>query len=318
MTKSALSRKQAPTAKPIPAVPNAFALFGHACMLMLAGAGIYVLGSDPLPAPGACGDGALATAVIWTSSALGLLTLALLFATRMRALGNIMHECAHEIFLDGKRANHLLGEVIGVVLLQPFGRYVQDHASHHSYLGDPLRDKDLLRYDGSLTGIGTPNALWPQVRLAASPHCFFAGLQPRIWCTHDRLGTNLSRAAFVIISATILIFQTPLLATLTLGLASLVLYPLLCVWSDVADHALASVDFEDGEFKKMPRARNHVFASRVLNLLLLPRFDGYHLVHHLFPRMPVTTYPTQHQKLLKDWPAYGELNHKLQVWAKGP
>ena len=62
--------------------------------------------------------------------------------TRMRALGNIIHECCHYNYVPSKSANIKIGTLLSALELGCFVSYKKEHYSHHKYLGDILFDED--------------------------------------------------------------------------------------------------------------------------------------------------------------------------------
>src|SRR6476660_7778882 len=48
----------------------------------------------------------------------------------------VFHDCAHGSFMRSKRANAMLGAVLGVVLYTPFAWWRHEHAVHHATTGD--------------------------------------------------------------------------------------------------------------------------------------------------------------------------------------
>src|SRR5438034_7622537 len=48
----------------------------------------------------------------------------------------VFHDCAHGSFVRSKRANAMLGAVLGVVLYTPFAWWRHEHAVHHATTGD--------------------------------------------------------------------------------------------------------------------------------------------------------------------------------------
>ena len=84
-------------------------------------------------------------------------------------------------------------------------------------------------------------------------------------------------------------------------------YQILRYWSDAADHA--GIIQDNGEFL---RTRNHLLSHPLLGLLFFPRNDEYHLVHHLFPALPIRYYPVMHRHLLK-CSLYAERTHEIHL-----
>jgi omega-6 fatty acid desaturase (delta-12 desaturase) len=48
----------------------------------------------------------------------------------------MFHDCAHGSLLPSRRANALIGTVLGLLVLSPFRRWKHDHAVHHATSGD--------------------------------------------------------------------------------------------------------------------------------------------------------------------------------------
>jgi omega-6 fatty acid desaturase (delta-12 desaturase) len=48
----------------------------------------------------------------------------------------VFHDCTHRSFLRSKRANDLLGAVLGLLVLLPFRSWQHEHAVHHATAGD--------------------------------------------------------------------------------------------------------------------------------------------------------------------------------------
>jgi fatty acid desaturase len=259
-------------------------------------------------------------------AAIGMLVVSFLTATRIRALGNIMHECTHGHFVESRDANNRLGQVIATILLQSYLRYAQDHKTHHAHLAELNLDRDLVRYNGAHMSMGVSNNLWQQLRLALNWQCLRAGFTIRVWEKMDSRSANLGRILWLLTLVTLIVACVPGMAAAGLLLSFCFFYPLLCVWSDLADHFVlresSSEDSETNETEErltrigsatLALSRNHIFSSKLVNLIMLPRNDGFHLVHHLFPSAPVTTYPAKHRELMHRWQKYAELSHHLST-----
>lgn len=296
-------------------VSNAASLLAHVASLMLGVWAICAVGA----AAGAT-DQLAAKALLFVLITL----LAFLTATRLRALGNIMHECTHGHFFTSRGANNRLGQVIGVCLLQSYRKYAQDHKTHHSHLAEVRLDRDLARYQGAHKRKGVANNFWDQLRLALNWQCLRAGLSIRVWERTDSLVTNLARLLWILFIMAAIAFWLKSFAIAGVLLCLFLFYPVLCVWSDLADHFLeltetkhpdAAAAATEQKLAALPvtLSRNHIFSSRLLNLILLPRNDGFHLVHHLFPATPIVHYPAKHHELMHSWKAYRELSHHLSL-----
>lgn len=65
--------------------------------------------------------------------------------------------------------------------------------------------------------------------------------------------------------------------------------------TDVLDHGGL---LNNGE--PVLKSRNFIIKNRFLSALLMPRFDGYHLVHHLLPWVSVEYHPQAHHIMLQN------------------
>ena len=63
----------------------------------------------------------------------GLAVLAAGFLVRVFV---VFHDCAHGSLLPSRRANIIVGSVLGLLVLSPFRRWRHDHAVHHATSGD--------------------------------------------------------------------------------------------------------------------------------------------------------------------------------------
>ena len=81
---------------------------------------------------------ALCVLMYLTLSISPLLTLALAIPTAgfLVRVFVVFHDCAHGSLLPSKRANNVVGSVLGLFVLSPFRRWRHDHAVHHATSGD--------------------------------------------------------------------------------------------------------------------------------------------------------------------------------------
>jgi acyl-lipid omega-6 desaturase (Delta-12 desaturase) len=81
---------------------------------------------------------ALCVVMYLTLSVSLVLTLALAIPTAgfLVRVFVVFHDCAHGSLLPSKRANTIVGSVLGLFVLSPFRRWRHDHAVHHATSGD--------------------------------------------------------------------------------------------------------------------------------------------------------------------------------------
>ncbi len=211
----------------------------------------------------------------------------------------VFHDCAHASFFRTRRANAIVGSLLGVLLFMPFRGWRHKHAVHHATAGDLDR-----------RGIGDIQTLtvseyrgrpwWGRLgyRLFRNPLVMF-GLGP-LWVIvvgprivspsaskrirHSVLGTDLALAlalgalCFLLGWQTVVLVQAP--ALLLTGASG--------IWLFYVQHQFEDTYWETREAWSYDEA-----ALRGSSYLKLPRVlqfftgnIGFHHVHHLSARIP--------------------------------
>ncbi|MEY2988771.1 MAG: hypothetical protein RJB13_2292 [Pseudomonadota bacterium] len=231
--------------------------------------------------------------------------------TRWRALGNIIHECSHGIFVKSARHNEILGHLISSFEFTDFKIYCKQHQTHHVFLGDPEYDLDFkARFEYlSDQGSNKRRLLKTMMKAITLIPLWARQARPVVWAKKNPLWTNILRIFLLITTfAGLLQEQTSSYIFLYAVLPFTTTYQWMRLFSDCADHI-----FLYGHKNEIDRSRNHIFSSRWLNKLLFPRNDAYHLVHHLFPTLPTHAYPDIHNKFMShSW--YARKRHNISVF----
>lgn len=255
-----------------------------------------------LTAAARLGNVALAAGIAWLSYRLvveapiaGIATLPLVWffiGTRLRALGNIMHECAHRTFVPSARWNLRFGHLLSFIDFSDFTEYTGEHFTHHRHLGDPEADRDYAVRRALFDRLG-PLGMHHVCHAVLLRHlrCF---LRPILFTRKDPRAVAVARAAFHVALVT--------LAQFVIGWPAFILYyavpyvttyQMLRFFSDAVDHAGIITDPDE-----FCRSRNHIHAWQWVNWLIFPGHDQYHLVHHLFPQIPCGQLARTHRILL--------------------
>jgi fatty acid desaturase len=228
--------------------------------------------------------------------------LAVVVASLFKGLNNIVHECSHNAFAEDARFNRFLGTILCVLLLMDFQSYKREHTSHHRYLGDYDRDLDFqLR-----RGLGHDRRFrWRRMLRDTVSLRFVRYYVPRVRLRHPHHLVGLSFYAVLLIG---LLAVGACDAAVILFLAHVLFMPWLRYFIDIVDHGgLYRADV--GELYK---SRNFVVGNFALRWLLFPRNDCYHLIHHLYPYLPIASFGKVHAVLLED-PAYRGLRHRAEL-----
>jgi len=226
--------------------------------------------------------------------------------TRMRALGNMLHEASHRTLTRSPKLNESLGTVIAALDFQILRTYRREHMSHHVHLGSPHKDLDFAQRRGFGFAEKTGS---PWIRFVIFPLALGhlkAFLRPVLVSRQDSTRDTLLRVATY---ATLLAF-----AHFVFGWTALLLYyvipylttyQIMRFWSDAFDHGVII-----GEEEEFNRSRNHMFMWGWVNALIFPRNDHFHLTHHLFPNVPTCGLPQVHRLLCRD-AAYAARLHDM-------
>lgn len=236
---------------------------------------------------------------------------AFFIGTRFRALSNLMHECSHYALTTDREWNNTFGRLLSIPLLSSFDRFRHTHFSHHQHTGDSALDLDFLgyesfRFDEPLTRSAIFRHLRVTLTLRHVPSfvgkTFFVRSEPHVY--------NVLRLAYAAAILALLAFYGPLSVEGFIVIGYLIIpyaitFQIINYWTDVVDHAglFDNVD-------ELLQTRNAVIRNPIFRAILFPRQDCFHLVHHLFPHVPVAHLPTFHEKLMV-MPNYAALDHSF-------
>ncbi|APJ04253.1 fatty acid desaturase family protein [Silvanigrella aquatica] len=224
--------------------------------------------------------------------------------TRMRALGNIIHECCHYTFVPGKKLNTFLGKTLCTLELNCFHTYQKEHFSHHRYLGNILYDEDFkIRHKLGICD-KNPFKISRFLKIIFSPKnwyfLFISSIKLKIKSLKSLIFYTIYLSAFICLCY-LFGFQ---LIFLFIIIPFLTTYQMMKLMSDFLDHG--GLYFrKDDEFK----TRNHYFSIPLLNWIFFPRSDCFHLVHHLYPRLPSNFLYKKHEHLLEENDNYKKRRH---------
>lgn len=245
---------------------------------------------------------------LWALMALSLdygywiaLLLALPTAGLIVRLFIIQHDCGHYSFFRSRRANDVLGRLIGVITLTPHGYWRDSHAIHHATSGNldlrGLGDVSLLtvreyealprwrrlayrayRHPLVLMGLGPAYLFVVKFRLPLDMLRRRWRLLPDVLITNLAIGLVVATVGFVVGYAEFAMVQVPV----TLLASS------IGVWLFFVQH-----QFEKTYWAKAAEWDFHDAALHGSSYLDLPRIlrwftgnIGIHHVHHLCSRIP--------------------------------
>jgi fatty acid desaturase len=239
----------------------------------------------------------------------------LFLGTRFRAFGNIVHECAHDSFVKGRKWNDFFGNLLAIFLMYSFQNYKRDHITHHLYTGD--YDKDLefsnTKEYGFHKTLNRRQIVFHLKRLITFEHvlhytgrCIYTKSEPIIW--------RVTRALYlgVLFCSCVLSGWTGEVTALIAGylvVAYFTTYPAIGYITDILDHGGLI-----GAGAVLEKTRNYTVKNKIVNLVFFPRNDTYHLTHHLLPTIPIKFSHKCHEILLKESAEYRSMPHDLYGW----
>jgi omega-6 fatty acid desaturase (delta-12 desaturase) len=211
----------------------------------------------------------------------------------------MFHDCAHGSLLPSKRANVVVGSILGLFVLSPFRRWRHDHAVHHATSGDldrrgvgdvitlTISEYEARSPRGRLAYrlIRNPLVMFgfgPVIAMVIGPRIVARGARRRM--RNSVLGTDVALVAVVGAACWLIGWQ----AFLIVWAPSALLAGSIGIWLFYVQH-----QFEDAYWQSNAEWNYADAALRGSSYLKLPpvlRFFtgniGLHHVHHLNARIP--------------------------------
>jgi omega-6 fatty acid desaturase (delta-12 desaturase) len=219
----------------------------------------------------------------------------------------VFHDCAHGSLFPSKRANNVVGSVLGLFVLSPFRRWRHDHAVHHATSGDLDRrgvgdviTLTITEYQArSRRGrigyrlIRNPLVMFgfgPVIAMVIGPRIVARGARRRM--RNSVLGTDVALVVIVGAACWLIGWQ----AFLIVWAPAALLAGSIGIWLFYVQH-----QFEDAYWQSSSEWSYADAALRGSSYLKLPpllRFFtgniGLHHVHHLNARIPNYNLPRAH------------------------
>jgi omega-6 fatty acid desaturase (delta-12 desaturase) len=244
----------------------------------------------------------------------------------------IFHDCGHGSFFKSRKANKIIGTILGSLVFTPYVRWHREHAIHHSSVGNlderGVGDVMTLTVDeySALSG-------WRKLyyRLYRNPIILF-GFAPIIlfviWFRVFR--KNMSRTvrnSVHITNMIVILFVSGLILLMDWKAFLLIQLPIIYiatsagVWLFYVQHQFEDVVWtrtEEWDYKKMAlEGSSYLKFPRILQWF--SGNIGFHHVHHLSPKIPNYNLEKCHRenrifesiKPVTFWPSIKTMNLKL-------
>jgi fatty acid desaturase len=235
------------------------------------------------------GDWAVIAGASWLSIARGdaasYVLAVILVGSRQRGLMNLVHEASHRKLFRSRRLNDWAGRLLaGFPLLASLEAYVCSHCRHHGFLWDRERDPKTRRYL-DLGLVQPPKRMISFVRAHVLRPLLLLHMPFNVWGSISWAGEPIServaRVTYLTVVGVVAIIAGwwPLVAKYWL-VPYLTSFQVIRYFTEMAEHA--GLDSRD----PWTASRNWT-ASLPVRFIVGPHSDDlYHLVHHLFPRIP--------------------------------
>lgn len=224
--------------------------------------------------------------------------------TRMRALGNIIHECCHSHYVPNRKINTRIGYFLCTLELSCFETYRKEHFSHHRYLGNILHDEDFkVRHRIGLCNEKSFH-FSGLIKIVLSPKNWFYMLKTSLKINFRNRFSNIVKLLYIFTFIILYYIFGFKLLFLFIILPFVTSYQIMKLFSDFLDHG--GLYFNERDEKK---TRNHYFSFKPLNWVFFPRNDCFHLIHHLYPNIPTIMLFEKHKQLLKETTEYSKRRH---------
>jgi omega-6 fatty acid desaturase (delta-12 desaturase) len=211
----------------------------------------------------------------------------------------VFHDCTHGSLLPSRRANRIVGRVLGLLVLAPFERWRHDHAVHHATSGDLTRRGvgDIVTLTSTeyrargwrgrfaYRAIRNPLVMFglgPIIAMVIGPRIATRSQRPRM--RHSVLGTDLALIAVVAGCCALIGWRDFLLVwtppAMIAGAVGIWLFYVQHQFEDAYWQSGSGWDFAEAAL----RGSSHLKLPRVLQFFT--GNIGLHHVHHLNARIP--------------------------------
>ncbi|MEZ6035884.1 MAG: fatty acid desaturase family protein [Planctomycetota bacterium] len=248
--------------------------------------------------------------------------LAIIIASRMRGLENLVHEASHYNLFRTREHNQSLFQLLfATAVFRDVEDYRASHSRHHRYLGDDARDPDLRRWAGIGLDALPDRWLWlvwlrPLTGFLTLE--FLATTFVEFWATKRTAARRRALLFWGTVIVVVAVFNLWVPFLIYWGLPFFVILPILRFWAELSEHT--GLDPQD------PLGSSRANLTLLDRWLLHPHNDGYHQVHHLSPGVPFYQLPharralEQRSDFLRLAPATGTLGalYTLKPRASAP
>lgn len=216
----------------------------------------------------------------------------LLIGARQRGLADLLHQSSHLTLAKNRTLNRILGTWFsGYLVFQTLGAYRDSHITyHHGKFGTPADPDYAFHLELGLYGS------FSYKNLAHGLLLYFRYL------VSGRLGASMQHSKELI--CIVILWLCVLYAA---GLEYFIWYwlcPMIFGYCPIGYFVELAEHWPlVGSQGKLYQTRNRA-SSRLEAWMFSAHNENFHLIHHLYPALPMTSYKAANKYLLSEWPEY--------------
>jgi len=231
----------------------------------------------------------------------------LINGSRQKGIENLMHEGTHFNLSPSRRLNDRLALLLGGVWLAPGWTPESERKAHvgghHENFGNPEMDAEFFTYQR--IGLGR----LPSISRARSLHLLVLAFMRTTWWRIHSDARGLTPLKVIVILA---VWTLLALGGLAVPILLYWYLPYFVVYLPMRFLAEASEHMALGLGSEFATTRNKI--GWFQRFVMHPHGDGYHLAHHMYPRIPHQHLARAHRLLMRD-PIYRDQGHHARALA---
>jgi fatty acid desaturase len=209
----------------------------------------------------------------------------LIVGSRQRAISNLTHDASHVNLFTNIVINDFISNIFcALPMYETVSKYRESHIKHHRFLGDVERDPDSRShlnygYDDRCPWKGSPAKNYMKIIL--NPRGIFSSFFGSLFRLHpkDYIYLTCWWMGFAMLLSNLFSIQITFIVFGTWHLSKLTTYHLIRIFAEFLDHT----GLENSDVISFTRNLPHRGFYR---FIFHPNCDTYHIVHHLYPRIP--------------------------------
>jgi fatty acid desaturase len=208
-----------------------------------------------------------------------------IIGSRQRAISNLSHDASHINLFKNKKINDIISNIFcALPMFETIAFYRKSHMKHHQFLGDVEKDPDSQShlnygYDDRKPWEGNP--LENYIKIIKHPKAISSSFFGSFFylCAKEYVLLFSWWLSVSIILSNLFSIQITLTILSVWFLSKLSTYHLIRIFAEFLDHT----GLNNSEVISFTRNLPH---SGLLRFICHPNCDTYHIVHHLYPRIP--------------------------------